>query len=137
MCQYANMPIKKSPISGFQIRILAHSHIGTFYSGCLGHRQYITHGYTQMAFVINTITASDHEDLWRFMLHPEDLSYFIGNRPVGDKVEQVEFYSLGSMLFLQALQSQSADGATCTMLKNYLGLVLRINNNLFQLLFIG
>jgi hypothetical protein len=86
-----------------------------------------------MAFIINAFPVANYQYLWRFMLYPEGLGYPIGDRPVIQEVQVIEFdvlvCSLGSSF--QPAFYQGTGGTAGAVLEYHLGAFGRPPADLF------
>jgi len=79
------------------------------------------HGDADMAFIIDTFSVADHQDLGGFMPDVEDLGYAIGYGAVGQEVQVIEIDIGGRFRSIQSAFDHSAGGTAGTVFKYYLG----------------
>lgn len=74
-----------------------------------------------MAFVIDTFTIPDDQDLGRLMRHLKAIGDLIGDGTVAQQVEEIEVNIPGLRAPFQAALDQGAGGTAGTVLKDHLG----------------
>ncbi len=63
-----------------------------------------------MAFVIDTFSIPDEQDLGGFVMDTEGIGHFIGDGAEADKVEIIEVDGVGRLVALQPAFNQGAGG---------------------------
>lgn len=71
-----------------------------------------------MAFVENTLAIFDEQNLWTFVPHIEGFGYLVGNRPIGNKIEEITINGLVQGMTLQPVQYHTADTTPGAVLEN-------------------
>jgi hypothetical protein len=97
----------------------------------------LVHRNRQVAFIVDAIAILHHKHLWRFMVYFKNFSYPVGQASIGNKIQEIKINITGLFYLLKPLQGYCRDRAAGAVFENYLGSILRIADDLFQLLFIG
>jgi len=73
-----------------------------------------------MAFLVDTFSVPDEQDLRGFVVNPEGIGYFIGYRPVADQVQVVKVNGVGWLISFQPAFDEGAGGAAGTVFEDKL-----------------
>lgn len=80
----------------------------------------LVHCDAHMAFLVDTFSVPDEQDLRGFVVDAEGVGYFIGYRPVADEVQVVKINGGGWLISFQPAFDEGAGGAAGTVLENEL-----------------
>jgi hypothetical protein len=90
-----------------------------------------------MAFLENTFAIFDQQDLWGFRSYMKFLRDLCRNVLMGYQIQEMKVHVFGTTFFLQVAEDSFTHVTLCTILKDYLWLLLGPYNDVLNLALVG